>query len=323
MSSSRRFCFTSFLPEKPVLGPGVKYLCFGKEVCPKTKKEHWQGYVEVDHSMAGTAAMKRIQQPKAHYEASKGDLEDNKRYCSKDGKFEELGTPGKQGQRIDLEEIAETIKGGKAVRDVLWENPMAFHQYGRTMEALEKEAERRLPGRKEPMEVWVFYGPGGSGKSTAARKMFPNAFSKSSGSGKWWDGYAGEEEVIVGEMDFDLGINYWKQLMDEPIFNIEVKGGMKRFRAKRMIICSNDRPDRWWGWIGENHKNAFWRRIKGFKLFLVEPQEVASLPSVVHDVELVDHVLELQPKLVENPVGDGAGRSSAGDIGSNTIEQGC
>lgn len=212
--------------------------------------------------MAGTAAMKRIGHPKVHYETAKGNLEANKQYCSKEGKFEELGTPGAQGKRTDLIELGERIKSGTPVRDILWDEPMAYHQYGRTMQALEAEYERRLPGRDRPMEVWVFHGPAGSGKSTMARSALPGAFSKGDGTGQWWDGYVGQDSIIVGEMDFDLGINFWKQLMDEPVFSVQVKNGMKRVRATEMIICCNEDPSTWWFGVNEVHKTAFWRRVQ-------------------------------------------------------------
>jgi hypothetical protein len=42
------------------------------------------------------------------------------------------------------------------------------------------------------------YGKTGTGKSKHVRNKYPDAFIKS--NDVWWDGYAGEETVIIEEM---------------------------------------------------------------------------------------------------------------------------
>lgn len=45
---SYNWCFTAFAPHTISDGwlsncPGMQYWCYGVEICPETKKEHWQG----------------------------------------------------------------------------------------------------------------------------------------------------------------------------------------------------------------------------------------------------------------------------------------
>lgn len=41
------------------------------------------------------------------------------------------------------------------------------------------------------------WGPTGTGKSMHVRSTYPDAYIK--GNNIWWDGYAGEKEVIIEE----------------------------------------------------------------------------------------------------------------------------
>ena len=46
--------------------------------------------------------------------------------------------------------------------------------------------------------MWVLWGPSGTGKSRFVAKRWPKAFWKSP-EAKWWDGYAGQEVVVLDD----------------------------------------------------------------------------------------------------------------------------
>jgi len=53
----------------------------------------------------------------------------------------------------------------------------------------------------EPVFMWL-HGDTGTGKSHLARRLYPDAYFKPAAT-KWWDGYNGEETVIIDDLDED------------------------------------------------------------------------------------------------------------------------
>lgn len=94
---------------------------------------------------------------------------------------------------------------------------------------------------------WWYWGEAGTGKSYQARIDFPGAYLKIP-QNKWWDGYNGEENVIIEDFDPEdkyMG-KYFKQWCDEKVFRVELKHGGKVIRPKRICITSNWRIDQCW-----------------------------------------------------------------------------
>lgn len=82
------------------------------------------------------------------------------------------------------------------------------------------------------------YGASGTGKSRGVRTRFPKAYIKS--NNVWWDGYAGEEVVIIEEMGpKQIGAHHLKQWADHYPFKAESKGSYTSIRPKHIIITSN------------------------------------------------------------------------------------
>lgn len=88
-----------------------------------------------------------------------------------------------------------------------------------------------------------FYGEPGTGKSMTARSENAGAYLKS--QNKWWDGYAGQEVVIIDDFDKAgecLG-HHLKIWSDRYACTGEVKGGTVNLRHKKLIVTSNYRID--------------------------------------------------------------------------------
>lgn len=85
---------------------------------------------------------------------------------------------------------------------------------------------------------WIF-GPTGSGKSSLIRSLKVPFYPK--GMNKWWDGYDGEDVIVLDDFAPEHGkyLGYFLKIWaDHYVFNAEVKGGMLRIRPKHVIVTS-------------------------------------------------------------------------------------
>lgn len=88
--------------------------------------------------------------------------------------------------------------------------------------------------------MWIC-GPTGCGKTSGVLTEHPGAYLKT--ANKWWDGYQGEETVLIDDLDesHKCLIHHLKIWGDHKPFLAETKGGMIKIRPKRIICTSNVR----------------------------------------------------------------------------------
>lgn len=240
---SRNWTFTSFEKVAPVFDDKkFKFLAYGKEICPTTQKLHYQGFACMKESMT-LGSMKKALGKSIHLEIMKGNLEDNIKYCSKDGNYEEFGIKPQQGARKDLEALKNNILEGKRVDEIVLENPMLYHQYGRTLNKIEDIVLRKKHRNWMTLGIW-YYGETGSGKS---HKAFENYNSETHyvvpNDCGWWDGYCGQETVIINDFRGEIKYNELLQIVDKWPFTVKRRGREPvPFLAKRVLITSSLEP---------------------------------------------------------------------------------
>lgn len=245
MGRSRKFCFTvnNYTPDdeealrKLAGSETVVYLIYGKEVGSKCGTPHLQGFVYYRNPRHETAVRKSI---RGHVEVANGTVDQNVAYVSKDGDCTVYGE----------KPLSDVEKGRAAKRD--WGTIVAQAEAGKTEEFKSDHPDlyfRCLKTFKshrkfniDPLEhgtrhLWLF-GPTGTGKSYRARQHTP-FYNKL--INKWWDGYEGEDNVIIEEWspDNDKTTQRLKLWADRYDFPAEVKGGYIRIRPRLIIVTSN------------------------------------------------------------------------------------
>lgn len=91
--------------------------------------------------------------------------------------------------------------------------------------------------------VWI-WGKPGCGKTFAVRSAYPDLYDKL--QNKWWDGYEGQEVVLLDDYDTHMLGHFLKRWADGYPYAPEVKGGSTQARYKKFIITSNYEPSFFW-----------------------------------------------------------------------------
>lgn len=226
------------------LGEMSRYACFGIEHCPETNVEHLQGFFILEKRQRLTE-LKKVDD-KVHFEPMKGTIQQNFEYCTKeDDDPVEFGTRPEfdnNGQR----EKARWKNAREAAMRGSW-NEVDDQIYVCHLKNLKTiNAEQQVTAQKldECTGIWL-YGVPHSGKSHDARvKYGKRDFYLKESLDQWFDGYSGQETVIIEDIDPDMVTATTPQRLktwcDVYAFPAQVKGGMLAgIRPKRFVITSN------------------------------------------------------------------------------------
>lgn len=213
--------------------------------------------------------LKRHVHDGAHWEPMRGTAIQASEYCKKEatrvqGPWE-FGILTKHGKTMGLDEAIELVMSGAPLRQVIEQFPRIWVQHGRGLSDLRQrlnlDCDRRVFGPEGP-EVWVLYGPSGTGKSRFVAERWPDAFWKIPGE-KWWDGYDRHETVVLDDFkDASLSLTDMQRLLDRYPLWVEVKGGAVPMLAKRYVITSNSAPETWY-LKSDQHKTVL-RRVRDY-----------------------------------------------------------
>lgn len=255
--STRLFCFTNFnlsLNYSSIIESSTaQYIIIGDEICPNTGRPHHQGFIYF-------SAARRCQKNKegvyfsknvgkllggANHRACSGNLDQNCDYCSKDDKVTEFGDKPKQGYRTDLDSVKQCLLDGSLSCDTICcENPSLYHQYGRTLSKLEDIALRKKFRTWMTKGIWLWGGTGTGKSHRAFENYHPDTHYVFPNDGGWWDGYTGQETVIINEFRGSITFSEMLDLTDK--YPKTVRRRCREpvpFLAKLIIVTSALPPD--------------------------------------------------------------------------------
>lgn len=225
---------------------GAQYYVFGKEV-GDSGTPHLQGYVYFKSARRFTAMKKKL--PNFHLEPRYGTHLEARKYCIKDGDFEEAGEePEKNGGDKIQERIAKNKRlREQPIEELLDDGTIGMLQVPQLKKAKDIVAARRKPYQHTDVRgVWI-WGPPGVGKTHYARTKFgDDIYIKA--QNKWFDGYEDQKNIVLD--DFDLKGECLSHLLkiwaDKWPATGEVKGGHVNLQHEKFIITSNYRPSDIW-----------------------------------------------------------------------------
>lgn len=256
---SRAWCFTWNNPPENhdlIVLPLGDYIIYQLE-CGNEGTRHLQGTIYFKSAKSFDSVKQLL--PSAHLEPCK-HLAKSIEYCSKSdtrlsGPYERGQRP-RQGARNDLAELADQLRSNTSLKSIAESDPAAYIRYHRGLTAF---ATLFHQPRTWEMEVFVCWGPTGSGKTRYCHEKAPAAFWKEKGD--WWDGYSGEPDVIIDEWAMDTPITTLLRWLDRYPLRVPIKGGFVQFVAKRVFITSNIPFHDWYPNALAEHKAALARRV--------------------------------------------------------------
>lgn len=247
-----------------------QYLVVGKEEAPTTGTPHLQGYIYYKDAKTRSAVSKDLRS-KAHLIEAKGNANQNFIYCTKSGDFLEKGIRPKElnnkgGQNQRLTELRSRIAQGTPVREILLDDPMAYHQYGRTMNAMEDATLRDKKRDFMTQGYWIF-GSTDVGKSHYARYTIADGLSlyeHTLEDNGWWDPYEGEDVVIFDDFRGQVKYGELLKLVDKWPHKVKRRGRAPApFVSKILIItCSMSPEELFSNLAAEDKLSQLYRRFK-------------------------------------------------------------
>nr|QKV51289.1 putative replication associated protein [Crucivirus sp.] len=256
---ARRWCFTIHDRDTAVkmyhnidfqdkLQKRFSYVCFQLESAPSTTSLHVQGYLE----SKSLTSMKKIKEDfecdSMHLEASNGDAEQNKEYCSKSrtkaGEFMEWGTPGPgQGKRTDLANMYIDVQAGMPINELIATYPANWFRYGRNIMQLYS---MRQPDIRPKLRIHYYYGPPRTGKSLLVRELLKETqgvFYANDTKEGWFDGYTGQSTVVFDEFRGKFPINDMLKILDHYPHRQQLKGAFFPLSVTDVYFTSNFAPE--------------------------------------------------------------------------------
>lgn len=243
----------------------IEYAVFQEEKCPKTGRHHLQGTVCFKEEKRGSRVKKIMGE--GHFEKCI-DTEASIRYCKKSktrvGDAVEFGTyvpKAGQGKRTDLDKIMKSVQKGDSWKQLAEEHGGAIIRY---VNGLKHMKNIFREDRTWETEVHIIWGDSGTGKSKRVwdEVLFENkdpSYYEKYASGEFYDGYDGEEDIIIDDFRGGIDFTHMLKLCDRYPFKVNVKHGMCSMLCRRVFITSNLHPRDWWG---PSNYLIFERRIK-------------------------------------------------------------
>lgn len=230
------------------------YLVYGEEVAPTTGTPHLQGYCELKKRTRFNKLKSVI--PRANILHRRGTAKQAADYAKKDGKIHEYGTMSRPGTRTDIQNMYDAIKEGKTDLEIQEADIRTYMRYYKAIDRVRFNL-AMAEDEYEPVEVLVFWGAAGSGKTRRAYEIDRKLYNVV--DTQWWDGYRGQETILFD--DFYGGVKYslFLRLTDGYKFQLPIKGGFTWKKWKRVIITSNKPPELWYT---RGMTDALARRLK-------------------------------------------------------------
>jgi len=240
----------------PYLPPSCSYIRGQMEI-GESGYQHWQVVVYMIKACRMTG-VKKVFGEECHVEITRSEAAND--YVFKDetavvGTRFELGSkPRNRSESKDWDAIKNEAKNGML-------DNIPSDVYIRCYHSLKRIACDHMAPEAIVREVFVYWGPTGTGKSRRAwEEAGMSAFPKDPRT-KFWDGYNGHENVVIDEFRGGIDIAHLLRWFDRYPVIVEVKGNSVVLKARKIWITSNLEPYFWYPEVDQATREALMRRL--------------------------------------------------------------
>lgn len=287
---SRGWCFTLNNPtEVQILIPqswpnsevdetGYKYLVYQLER-GESGTPHLQGYVYYA-TLKSLKQMRELftRENQAHWECARGTPRQNQKYCTKnesriDGPWE-FGDVPVQGLTNHLLEVKRLLDQEVPLIEIARNHENLYGTIIRNQRSLAWYGTAQQTERNWKMDVRVYWGDTGTGKSRACLAEFPGAYWKprNTNDSNYFDGYSGQSVIIVDEFYGWFKWEFILKFIDRYPLLLDVRYGSTQCLAKTIVFTSNRHPKTW-------YKNPYyeWDKTNPLKRRITYVREFVNL----------------------------------------------
>ncbi len=244
---SRNWCFTDFGLRREQLSdafhsvrgglPQVRYICYGDEKSPDTGRLHLQGWAQLAKPVERPTAQRVLQIPGAHLEIMRGSCEENERYTQKSGSFTTFGAFVSMGERTDIDELRVGLRNGASTLEIADANFPLWCRFRVSFQVYQQFCLQQSTRAWRRVRVVLLNGRTRSGKTRLAFKY--GTFIIGGYQLKWWDGYSGQDCIIIDDFADDIPIQQMLRILDGYQLRLPVKGAFTYANWTQVIITSN------------------------------------------------------------------------------------
>lgn len=182
--------------------------------------------------------------------------------------------PIQNGGRADRNEIYKLLTKGAHPLELMNHDFSGYCRFQRGIQEYYQLMEPERPEDDDEIEVYIFYGPPGCGKTELALKQFPVK-----GINSWRDGTyrlpigknfwttpkaLKAQHILVDDFKSNVYLSDLLQLTDKHPVEVERKGSHLWWCPKTIIFTTNVNPHNWYKYNNRDYeKEALFRRIRG------------------------------------------------------------
>lgn len=246
----------------------MSYRVSEPEVAPTTNQKHYQGFI-VFKTKKTLGGCKKVDNG-AHWEAANGTIEQNIKYCNKEGKAEYCGSLDGCGQgcRSDLLEVARMLKAGSNIAKVVDQQTSTFIKYSNGIIKAKYFIDKEEAKTFRQIETLVYWGDTGTGKTKKALAEPDTYILNAPSNGTiWFDGYDGEKTLVLDDFYGWIKQHELLRICDGHPYHCAVKGAFTWAKWTKVIITSNKEANEWYK---DGLSEAMKRRISKYVHFVIK-----------------------------------------------------